>query len=48
MIKIELLAVENFMPDSLDNYQRRQDVNRVYRGHDGVYKPEECVYTDGW
>ena len=48
MIKIELLTAENFRPDSLDNYQRRQDVKRVYRGRDGVYQLEECVYTEDW
>ena len=29
MIRIELLSTENFKPDSLDNYQRKQDVKKV-------------------
>ena len=48
MIKIELLTAENFKPDSLDNYQRRQEVRRVYRKHDGIYQIEECVYLEDW
>lgn len=48
MIKIELLSAENFKPDSLDNYQRRQEVKRVYRKHDGVYQLEECAYMEDW
>ncbi len=48
MIKIELLTAENFKPDSLDHYQRRQEVKRVCRKHEGVYQLEECVYTEDW
>lgn len=48
MIKIELLTAENFKPTSLDNYQRRQEVKRVYRKHDGVYQLEECAYMEDW
>ena len=48
MIKIELLTAENFKPDSLDNYQRRQEVKWVYRKHDGIYQIEECVYLEDW
>ena len=48
MIQIELLNAENFKPDSLDNYQRRQEVRRVYRKHDGIYQLEECVYLEDW
>ncbi len=44
MIKIELLMAENFKPDSLDNYQRKREVRRVYRRHDGIYQLEECIY----
>lgn len=47
-MKIELLIAENFRQDSLDNYQRRQEVKRVYRNHDGVYQLEDCVYTEDW
>ena len=28
MIRIELLSTENFKPDSLDNYPRKQDVKK--------------------
>ena len=34
MIRIELLSTENFNPDSLDNYPRKQDVKKVYRKQD--------------
>lgn len=47
-MKIELLTAENFNSDSLDNYQRKQEVKRVYRNHDGVYRLEDCVYTEDW
>lgn len=47
-MKIELLTAENFKLDSLDNYQRKQEVKWVYRNHDGVYQLEDCVYTEDW
>ena len=28
MIRIELLSADNFKPDSLDNYHRKQDVKK--------------------
>ena len=37
MIRIELLSTENFKPDSLDNYQRKHDVKKVYSKHNGEY-----------
>lgn len=47
-MKIELLTAENFKQDSLDNYQRKQEVKRVYRKHNGAYRLEACVYTEDW
>ncbi|MGN0378958.1 MAG: GNAT family N-acetyltransferase [Butyrivibrio sp.] len=48
MIRIELLSTENFKPDSLDNYQRKHDVKKVYRKHNGEYVLVDCVYTEDW
>ena len=48
MIRIELLSTENFKPDSLDNYQRKHDVKKVYRKHNGKYILVDCVYTEDW
>lgn len=48
MIRIELLSTENFSLDSLDNYQRKQDVKKVYRKHKEGYTLEECFYTEDW
>lgn len=48
MIRIELLSIENFKLDSLDNYQRKHDVKKVYRKHNGEYILVDCVYTEDW
>ena len=48
MISIEMLSTENFKPDSLDNYQRKHDVKKVYRKHNGEYILVDCVYTEDW
>lgn len=48
MITIELLSKENFGPDSLDNYQRKQEVNKVYRKQNGKYILADCIYTEDW
>ena len=48
MIRIELLSAENFKPYSLDNYQRKQDVKKVYRKHNGKYILVDCNYTEDW
>lgn len=48
MIRIELLSTENFRLDSLDNYLRKQDVEKVYRKHNGEYILVDCVYTEDW
>ena len=48
MIKIELLSEKNFFINSLDSYNRKQDVNKVYRRIDGDYTLIECKYTEDW
>lgn len=48
MIKIELLSDTNFCIESLDLYNRKQDVNKVYRRIDGDYSLVECKYTEDW
>lgn len=48
MIRIELLSEENFGIDSLDSYNRKQDVKKVYRKIDGEYMLVECAYTEDW
>lgn len=48
MIRIELLSTKNFKEDSLDNYQRTQDVKKVYRKNSGEYILVDCVYTEDW
>ena len=46
MIKIELLSETNFCLESLDSYNRKQNVNKVYRRIDGEYALVECKYTE--
>ena len=48
MIKIELLSKDNFHSDSLDHYQRKQEVKKVYRKQDRAYVLVDCVYTEDW
>ena len=48
MIKIELVSETNFCLNSLDLYNRKQDVNKVYRRIDGKYTLVECKYTEDW
>ena len=48
MIRIELLSDKNFCEESLDLYNRRQDVKKVYRMIDGKYELIECEYTEDW
>ena len=48
MIKIELLSDTNFCTESLDLYDRKQYVNKVYRRIDGDYTLVECKYTEDW
>ena len=48
MIKIELLSEANFSLESLDSYNRKHDVNKVYRKINGEYTLVECKYTEDW
>ena len=48
MIRIELLSESNFCMESLDFYNRKQDVKKVYRRIDGEYTLVECKYTEDW
>ena len=48
MIKIELLSDTNFCIESLDLYNRKQEVNKVYRRIDGDFSLVECKYTEDW
>ncbi|MBO6115585.1 MAG: GNAT family N-acetyltransferase [Ruminococcus sp.] len=48
MIKIELLSDTNFCIESLDLYNKKQDVNKVYRRIDGDFSLVECKYTEDW
>ena len=48
MIKIELLSETNFCLESLDSYNRKQNVNKVYRKINGEYTLVECKYTEDW
>ena len=48
MIRTELLNNENFNEYSLDSYERRQNVKKVYRRTDGIYKLVDLPYTEDW
>lgn len=48
MIRIELLSDKNFNIESLDSYNRKQDVKKVYRKIDEEYSLVECEYTEDW
>ena len=48
MIEIKLLSETNFCLESLDVYNRKQDVHKVYRRIDGEYALVECEYTEDW
>ena len=48
MIRIELLSKTNFCIKSLDSYNRKQDVKKVYRRIDGEFVLVECKYTEDW
>ena len=48
MVKIELLTETNFNIKALDFYNRKQDVNKVYRRIDGEFSLVECKYTEDW
>ena len=48
VVTIELLTEENFTETSLDSYERRQEVKRVYRKQDGAYVLIEQPYVEDW
>ena len=48
MIKIELLSDKNFNEHSLDSYERRQDVKRVFRRKGSEYVLVEMPYVEDW
>ena len=48
LIKIELLSETNFSLNSLDSYNRKQDVNKAYRRIGGEYALVECKYIEDW
>ena len=48
LIKIELLTKNNFNENSLDNYERTQEVKKVYRKQDGEYVLVEMPYVEDW
>lgn len=48
MIKIELLSKENFKENSLDTYDRKQEVKKVYRKQGCDYVLVDCQYTEDW
>nr|MDD6334982.1 GNAT family N-acetyltransferase [bacterium] len=48
MIKIQLLSKENFDESALDTYDRKQEVNKVYRKQNGEYVLVDCPYTEDW
>ena len=45
---IELLSETNFCIESLDRFNRKQDVEKVYRRIDGDYALVRCEYTEDW
>lgn len=48
MIRIERLTKENFREDSLDSFERRQDVKRMYRLVNGECILREEPYVEDW
>lgn len=46
MVNIELLTEKNFVESSLDSYERRQEVNKVYRKKEGEYVLVEQVSAE--
>lgn len=47
-ISITLLSSDNFTPCALDDFQRRQNVRRVYRKINGTYSLIESPYIEDW
>ena len=48
MIEFELLDESNFNKYSLDNYDRKQQVNRVYRKSGNEYVLADMPYVEDW
>jgi len=48
LIRIELLSETNFCINSLDLFDRKQSVNKVYRRINGESALVECKYTEDW
>ena len=48
MADIELLTAANFSEKSLDSYERRHEVKKVYRRTDGGYALVEQPYVEDW
>ncbi len=48
MVKIEPLSPENFNKSSLDSFDRRHNVRRVYRRINGGYRLIDKPYTEDW
>ena len=48
MIRIELLSEKNFNEHSLDSYERKQDVKRVYRRDKSEYVLVDMPYIEDW
>lgn len=48
MVRIELLSEKNFNEHSLDSYERKQDVKRVYRRDKSGYVLVDMPYVEDW
>lgn len=48
LIKIELLSKKNFNENSLDLYERKQDVKQVYRREGTEYVLVDMPYIEDW
>ncbi|MGN0403408.1 MAG: GNAT family N-acetyltransferase [Acetatifactor sp.] len=48
MVKIELLSESNFKENSLDSYERKQEVKRVYRKEGIEYVLVDMPYVEDW
>ena len=48
MINFELLSDKNFNGHSLDSYERKQEVKRVYRREGSEYTLVDMPYTEDW
>ena len=48
MINFELLSEKNFNAHSLDFYERKQEVKRVYRKKESGYTLVDMPYIEDW